>query len=177
MIINKNEAKTMTKHISCDGICKFNSKTCNSNQKQSSETCPCECKNYHKCKKDYSWNPSTCICENSKYLKSMADTSVITCDEIISVMKIVSTKMTNTIGTNVTKNCRSQKVRYKFYCYILHTVLLGIILLLIITIICYHYAKHRSKQKSIDVLTIYKWRIMNFKKFVLKIVCVITSMT
>ena len=132
---------------------------------------------FRSAKKDYSWNPSTCICENSKYLKSMADTSVITCDEIISVMKIVSTKMTNTIGTNVTKNCRSQKVRHKFYCYILHTVLLGIILLLIITIICYHYAKHRSKQKSIDVLTIYKWRIMNFKKFVLKIVCVITSMT
>ena len=25
----------------------------------------CECKNYRKCKKDYSWNPSTCICENS----------------------------------------------------------------------------------------------------------------
>ena len=32
MIANKNEAKTMTKHISCDCKCKFNSATCNSNQ-------------------------------------------------------------------------------------------------------------------------------------------------
>ena len=23
-------------------------------------TCKCECKNYHTCKKDYSWNPSAC---------------------------------------------------------------------------------------------------------------------
>ena len=33
IITNKNEAKTMTKHISCDCKCKFNSTTCNSNQK------------------------------------------------------------------------------------------------------------------------------------------------
>ena len=33
MITNKNEAKAMTKHISCDFTCKFNSTTCNSNQK------------------------------------------------------------------------------------------------------------------------------------------------
>ena len=41
-------------------------------------------------------------------------------------------------------------------CYILHTVLLVIILLLIIAIICYHYAKHRSKlkKKHIAVLEI-----------------------
>ena len=144
MIINKNKAKTVTKHISCDGICKFNSKTCNSNQKQSSETCPCECKNYHKCKKDYSWNPSTCICENSKYLKTIADTSVIECDEIITVIDTLSTKITNTIPTNVTNtasiNCHSKKVRD---CYILYIVLLAIILLLIITIICYHYAEKK----------------------------------
>ena len=25
------------------------------------KTCQYECKNYCKCKKDYSWNPSTCI--------------------------------------------------------------------------------------------------------------------
>ena len=31
---------------------------------------------------------------------------------------------------------------------ILHTVLLVMILLFIIDIICYHYAKHRSKQKT-----------------------------
>ena len=84
MITNKNKAKTMTKHISCDCKSKFNSTTCNSNQKWNKETCQCKCKNYHKCKKDYSWNPSTCICENSKHLKSIADTSVIESDEIIS---------------------------------------------------------------------------------------------
>ena len=31
MITNKNEAKTMAKHISCDCKYKFNSTTCNSN--------------------------------------------------------------------------------------------------------------------------------------------------
>ena len=33
MITNKNEAKTIAKHILCDYKCKFNSTTCNSNQK------------------------------------------------------------------------------------------------------------------------------------------------
>ena len=33
MIINKNEVKAMTEHISCDFKCKFNSTICNSNQK------------------------------------------------------------------------------------------------------------------------------------------------
>ena len=45
-------------------------------------------------------------------------------------------------------NCHSRKVRYKIDCYILHTGLLAIILLLIIAIICYRYAKHWSKQKK-----------------------------
>ena len=39
-------------------------------------------------------SPSTCICEKSKYPKSIADTSVIACDEIIDVTDIVSTNMT-----------------------------------------------------------------------------------
>ena len=66
-------------------------------------------------------------------------------------MDILSTKMTNTITTNMSINCHSKKVRYKIDCYILKTV---IILLFIITIIYCHYAKHRSKQKGIDALTI-----------------------
>ena len=33
-------------------------------------------------------------------------------------------------------------------CYILRTVLLVIILLFIIAITCYHYAKHKSKLKT-----------------------------
>ena len=70
MLTNKNEAKTiMTKHISCDCKRKFNSITYNSNQKWNNKTCQCECRNYHKYKKDCSWNSSTYICENSKYLK------------------------------------------------------------------------------------------------------------
>ena len=48
-------------------------------------------------------------------------------------MTIVSTKMTNTIATNVTKNYSGKKVRD---CYILHTVLLAIIY---ITIDNYYY--------------------------------------
>ena len=69
MITNNDEAKAIKEHISCDCKCKFNSTT-----KWSNKTCQCECKNCHKCEKDYSWNPSTCICENSKYLNSVADT-------------------------------------------------------------------------------------------------------
>ena len=61
----------MTKHISCDCKCKFNSTTCNLNQKWNNKICQCECKSYLKCKKDCSWNPSTCIRENSRYLKKV----------------------------------------------------------------------------------------------------------
>ena len=64
-------------------------------------------------------------------------------------MDIVSTKMTNTIATNVIKNCHIKKVIYKIDCYILHIVLLVIILPLIITIIYYYYAK----QKGIKAIT------------------------
>ena len=45
-------------------------------------------------KKDYSYNPTTCIWENSKYLKSIADTSVTECVEIIIAMDTLSTKKT-----------------------------------------------------------------------------------
>ena len=38
MITNKNEAKTMAKHFSCNCKCKFNSTTCNSNQKWNAKT-------------------------------------------------------------------------------------------------------------------------------------------
>ena len=87
------------------------------------KTCQCEWKNYHKCEKDYSWNPRTCIYENSKYLKSCIDTSVTECDEIVIVMDNLSTKKPNTIATkraNVTSttkiNCHSKKVRYCIFC-------------------------------------------------------------
>ena len=137
----------MSKPMSCDWKCKFNSKACNSDQKCNNETCQCDCKNYRNCKKIYSWNPIICICERSKYLNRIAHTSVIACDEFISFMYVLSTLKTNTIVTNVTKNYHSKKV---IHCYILHTFLLVIMLLLIITITCNHY----TQQKSIDVLTI-----------------------
>ena len=73
MTTNKNEGKAMAKHISCDCKCKFNSTTCNLNQKWNNKTCQFECKNYQTWKIDYSWNPNTCICENSKDLKSISD--------------------------------------------------------------------------------------------------------
>ena len=143
----------MTEPISSHCKCKFNSRTCNSNQKWNNKTWQFECKNYRNCKKYYSWNPSTFICENSKYLKSIADTPVIECDEIIIVMDIVSTKKTNTIAikktnivvTNITItasiNCHSKNIRA---CYILHSVFLLVLLLVIIIIVCYHYAKQKD---------------------------------
>ena len=60
-------------------------------------------------------------------------------------------------------NSDNKKVRYKMDCYILHTALLVMMPLLIIVIICYHYTKHRSKQRCIGALTIYKWKILNSK--------------
>ena len=143
MITNKNEAKAMTEHISCDCKRKFNT-ICNLNKKQNNKTCQCECENYCKCKKD-NWNPSTCIYESNKYLKSVGNTSLTEYDEIVIVMGKLSTKKTITIATNVTSNAsinyHSKKVRD---CYILHRVLLTIILLFKVTIICYHYAKQKG---------------------------------
>ena len=71
MITDKEEAKEMTEHmiVTCDCKCQFDSATCNSKQKWYNKTCQYECKNYHKYKKDYIWNPSTCVCEKRKYLK------------------------------------------------------------------------------------------------------------
>ena len=166
----------MAKHILCDCKCKFNSTTCDSNQEWNNKTYYCKCKNHRTCQKYYSLNPTTRTCENSKYLKSIDDTSVIEKNEIVPVMDIVSKNMTNTIAGNVSINSDDKEVRYKLSCYILHIVLLLIVLVLIITIICYHYANNRSKQKSTDVLTIEKWNIMNFKKFVLKVARVVILM-
>ena len=88
---------------------------------------------------------NTCICENRKSLESLADTSVTKCDEIGIVMNNLSTKKANAITTNVAStasiNCHSKKVGD---CYILHTVLLLIILILMVAIICYHYAKQKG---------------------------------
>ena len=85
-------------------------------------TCQCDCKNSCTRTKNYDQNPSSRVCENDKYLKSIVDTSIITSDEIISVMDIVSTKWTNTIPTNVLTNCHNKKVRYEIDCpYFVHS--------------------------------------------------------
>ena len=76
---------------------RFNSTKFNSNQKCNKETYQCEYKKCHKCKKHYSWNPITSVCENIKYFNGITNNQVFTCDEIISVMNIISTKVTNTI--------------------------------------------------------------------------------
>ena len=94
MITNKNEATGMKEHISCNCKCKFNSTTWNLNQKWNNKTCQCEFKNSRMYKKDYCYNPTTCIWENSKYLKSITDTSVTECVEIIIAMDTLSTKKT-----------------------------------------------------------------------------------
>ena len=64
----------------------------------------------------------------------------------------ISTNVTNAISVNVTStmstNSDGKKVRYKKDCYIFDTVLLVIILLFIITIICYHYTKHYTSQNK-----------------------------
>ena len=101
-------------------------------------------------------------CDDSKYVGSIIDNPVITCDEIINAAESastnVSTNLMSTVSTNVASNASlnfyNRKVRYKIDFYILHTVLSVPLLLFIIIIIYNHYAKHRSKQKNIDTLTI-----------------------
>ena len=44
MITRINEAKTFTKHISCDCKCKFNNTTCNWSQKRNNNKYQCDCK-------------------------------------------------------------------------------------------------------------------------------------
>ena len=92
MIKNKDEAKARTEHISCDSKCKFSSTTCNSEQKWNNKTCQYECKNYHRCEKDYSWNSSTYICENSNYLRSIADNILILLIYNISYKALIDSK-------------------------------------------------------------------------------------
>ena len=39
MILGKNVAKTLAKHISCECKCKFDGRKCNSNQKWNNDKC------------------------------------------------------------------------------------------------------------------------------------------
>ena len=117
--------------------------------------------------KDYGRNHGTFICENGRYLKSIADNPVIACDKVISVLDIVSTKMTNIISTNVVSTAsvsfHSEKGWSKTDCSNLYTVLLAIILLMIITIICYHYAEHQYLKS----VCIQNFPVLSFPAFAL----------
>ena len=80
------------------------------------------------------------------HLESIADTSVIVYDEILSFLDIVPTQMTNKKTKNGSIKSDDKKERWKTDCCIFYTILLVIILLLIVIVICYHYAKYRSKK-------------------------------
>ena len=82
---------------------------------------------------------------NVDVLGSIIDDSVITRHEVINTVDSVSANVINAVSTYF---C-NKKVRCEMDWYILHTLLLVIVLLLVIAIICYHYLKHRSKQKNV----------------------------
>ena len=97
MIKGINESKTLARHISCECICKFDGRKCNSRQKWSNDRYKHECKKpktHLACEKDYIWNPSTCACKcdkdckigeyfrDSLCIKSLVDDLLVTCDEI-----------------------------------------------------------------------------------------------
>ena len=135
----------MVDHILSDFKCKFNSTTCNSNQKWNNDKCQCECKRYHPSKKDYGWNPSKCICE---YCPSIGDDSVIVCGEIVSAIDSVSTILTKNMPKNVLStvpiNSYDKKITREKSNFLIHTISLVIICLLLLAVIsisCYYYYK------------------------------------
>ena len=111
------------------------------------DKCWCKCKkkedNLHE--KDHIWKPATCTCENGKNLGSIIDDLVNICDEIINTANSVSTNVMCTAWTNF----HTKKWDILTDRYILHAILLMVILSYIIVFICYHYAKHRWKQKNV----------------------------
>ena len=104
-------------------------------------------------------NVKIIVSANKNIVEILAHVFVTESGEIVIVTDILSTKQekyyskknkkTPNVTSTAPTNCHSEKVRV---CYILHTIWLVIILVLIII-----------------------WKIMNFKKFVLKLVRVIIS--
>ena len=92
------------------------------------------------------------------------------CYDISVIFDIGSTKKKNTIATNVSINYHSKTERD---CYILHTVLSAVVLLLIITFNSYYYIKQKRNCCTKNIKT----EIINLKMFVLKIARVIISIT
>ena len=151
MITMITEVKILVKHTSYDCKCKFNSTTCNLNQKWNNDkanaSVKCEC--IVRAQRFI----VGILAYNSRYLKSSIDGSVMMCDDIMNVADSVSTNGTYTLSTNVTNvvltkvtrtvpiNSHDKNVRYKMDCYILYAVLLVDILLFIIPIVRYHCVK------------------------------------
>ena len=78
-----NESKILTKHISWEWKCTFDSRNSNPNQMWDSDKCQCECKNpkeHHARKKYYILNSATHICKNGKYAGSILGNLVIMYD-------------------------------------------------------------------------------------------------
>ena len=67
----------MVKHISCNCKCKFNSTTCNPNQKWNNETYHCDCRNFSASKK------KIIVGIIAHVFVGIVDDSKIVCDEII----------------------------------------------------------------------------------------------
>ena len=115
--------------------------------------------------KDVKVSVESIVCAKNRYLKSIVDNSVIVCNEIVSITDIVSTNVISSVPANVTSNVSinsdNKKIRYKMNCYNLQMFMLVVILLFLITIICYHYTKHWSKLKKYCSIDNIKWRIMN----------------
>ena len=64
MIAGINKSKTLTKHVACECICKFDGWKCNPNQKWANNKCRCVCKNlekHHACEKDWFWNSANVL--------------------------------------------------------------------------------------------------------------------
>ena len=89
------------------------------------------------------------LCENGECLASTIDDSVIRCDEIRNAADSISTNRLANIKSTVLRNFNNKKLRYKTGCYFIHTALILIVLLFIIVIVCYHYAKYSLKIKNI----------------------------
>ena len=93
MITNRNVAKALREHISCECKCKFSSTAYNSKQKWNNKTFQCECKNYRKFKENYRWNRSTNICD--KYFAHSFISDYINIDNYYYLLSLCKTERYN----------------------------------------------------------------------------------
>ena len=84
-----NESKKLTKHISCECICRSNGRKWNSNQKWNYDKCQYELRNQKKndaCGKDYVFEIYFI-----KYIRRFIDDSAVKLDETIDTKKYIPT--------------------------------------------------------------------------------------